>query len=104
MSGVSQVKAQCLPFREIPHTTRLFADFLSWSSSVRPFYSRPPQFAEWIKEAQRVSYDNSRRERVAVILEWQNQSWGASSQTQQNIARFRAGAAAIVTGQQVGLF
>ena len=105
MSGVSPVKTQCLPFREIPHSSRLFTDFLSWSPSIRPFYSRPPQFAEWIKdEAQRLSYDNSRRERVAAILERQNEGWGASSLTQQKIARFRAGAAAIVTGQQVGLF
>jgi bacillithiol synthase len=105
MSEVSQVKAQCLPFREIPHATRLFTDFLSWSSSIRPFYSRPPQFADWITdEAQRLRYDNSRRQRVAAILERQNKGWGASSLTQQNIARFRAGAAAIVTGQQVGLF
>jgi bacillithiol synthase len=105
MSGVSQVKAQCLPFREIPQSTRLFIDFLSWSPAIRPFYSRPPQFAEWMKdEAPRLRYDNSRRERVAAILDRQNQSWGASSPTQQNVARFRAGAAAIVTGQQVGLF
>src|SRR5437867_493777 len=105
MSGVSPVKAQCLPFREIPHSSRLFTDFLSWSPPIRPFYSRPPQFAEWIKdEAQGLRYDNSRRERVAAILERQNEGWGASSLTQQKIARFRAGAVAIVTGQQVGLF
>lgn len=105
MSGVSKVRAQCLPFSEIPHTTRLFTDFLSWSPSVQEFHSRPPQFAEWMKdEAQRLGYDSSRRERVAAILDRQNQSWDASSQTRQNIARFRAGAAAIVTGQQVGLF
>jgi bacillithiol synthase len=105
MSGVSKVKAQCLPFREIPHTTRLFSDFLSWAAAIQPFYARPPQFAEWIKdEAQNLRYDGSRRERVAAIIERQNESWGASAQTQRNIARFRAGAAAIVTGQQVGLF
>ena len=90
MSGVFQVKAQCLPFREIPHSSRLFTDFLSWSPPIRPFYSRPPQFAEWIKdEAQGLRYDNSRRERVAAILERQNEGWGASSLTQQKIARFR---------------
>jgi bacillithiol biosynthesis cysteine-adding enzyme BshC len=105
MSGVFQVKAQCLPFREIPHTTRLFTDFLSWAPSIQSFYPRPPQIAEWIKdEAQRVSNDNSRRERVATVLERQNKNWGASPETQQNLARFRRGAAAVVTGQQVGLF
>jgi bacillithiol synthase len=51
-----------------------------------------------------VKYDAARRERVSAILQRQNQSWGASPQTLSNLSRFRSGAAAIVTGQQVGLF
>jgi len=49
-------------------------------------------------------YDPSRRERVSAILERQNASWGAGPQTVANINRLRQGAAAVVTGQQVGLF
>lgn len=99
------MKAQCLPFGQIPHTTRLFADFLSWSPKVQPFYSRPPAFSEWFKdETTRINYDAARRERVATILGQQNKAWGASDATLQNIQRFRAGAFAAVTGQQVGLF
>jgi bacillithiol biosynthesis cysteine-adding enzyme BshC len=56
------------------------------------------------EEAARISYDSSRRERVTAILERQNKSWDASPQTLANLDRLRKGAAAIVTGQQVGLF
>jgi bacillithiol biosynthesis cysteine-adding enzyme BshC len=105
MSGDLPVKSQCLPFRQIPHTTPLFTDFLSWSPSIQPFYSRSPHFAEWLKdETSAVRYDSARRERVAAILERQNKAWGASPKTLENIARLRNGASAVVTGQQVGLF
>jgi bacillithiol biosynthesis cysteine-adding enzyme BshC len=103
--GEPAVKAQCLPFSQIPHSTRLFTDFLSYSPSVQPFYPRSPHFSEWSKaEASALKYDSSRRERVSTILERQNKSWDASPQTFANLARLRQGAAAIVTGQQVGLF
>ena len=99
------MKAQCLPFSQIPHTTRLFTDFLAYAPSVHSFYPRSPHFGEWLKdEAATVRYDPARRQRVSAILERQNKSWGASPQTFANIDRLRAGAAALVTGQQVGLF
>jgi len=99
------VKAQCLSFSQIPHATQLFTDFLAHSPNVHPFYPRSPQFTEWVQEeAAKISYDSSRRDRVAAILERQNQSWDASPQTLANLDRLRKGAAAVVTGQQVGLF
>ena len=99
------MKAQCLPFAQIPHTTRLFADFLAYSPAVQPFYPHSPHFSEWSKaEGSALQYDSSRRERVGVILQRQNQACGCSPQTFANITRLRQGAAAIVTGQQVGLF
>lgn len=105
MSGALSVKAQCLPFTQIPHTTRLFTDFLAYSPSIRPFYPRTPRFAEWMQEeTSGISYDSSRRARVAEILERQNKSWGASDKTLSNVERLRKGAFAVVTGQQVGLF
>ena len=44
------MKAHCLPFSQIPHTTRLFSDFLAYSPTVQRFYPRSPQFGEWVKE------------------------------------------------------
>lgn len=99
------MKAQCLPFSQIPDTTSLFTDFLAYSPKVRPFYPHSPHFSEWMKaEASTIHYDASRRERISAILQRQNKSWDASPQTLANIERLRKGACAIVTGQQVGLF
>ena len=105
LSGELSVKAHCLPFSQIPHTTRLFTDLLAYSRDIQPFYPRSPFFSEWMKdEAGKIVYDSSRRQRVSAILDRQNSSWNASSKTLANIDRLRNGAVAVVTGQQVGLF
>ncbi len=99
------MKSQCLPFQQIPHSTHLFLDYLSYTPSVRDFYPRSPIFPEWVKdESQHVVYDGVRRAKVSEILERQNRAWGASPKTLANLERFRRGALAAVTGQQVGLF
>ncbi len=99
------MKSQCLPFQQIPHSTRLFLDYLSYTPSVREMYPRSPIFSEWVKdESQRVAYDAARRSKVSEILERQNRAWGGSAKTLANIERFRRGALAAVTGQQVALF
>jgi bacillithiol biosynthesis cysteine-adding enzyme BshC len=99
------VKSHCLPFGQIPHTTRLFTDFLSYTPEVRRFYPHSPRFNDWFKEeALSLAYDGGRRARVAAVLERQNRRWNASAKTLENIERLRRGAAAVVSGQQVGLF
>ncbi len=99
------MKAHCLPFSQIPHTTRLFTDFLGYSPSIQPFYPRSPYFNQWVKEeAGSISYDETRREHVAAVLKRQNEAYGSAPKTQANIDRLRKGAAAVLTGQQVGLF
>jgi bacillithiol biosynthesis cysteine-adding enzyme BshC len=105
LSGELPVKSECLPFSQIPHTARLFTDFLSDHSKVQQFYPRSAYFNQWLKdEASNLGYDSERRQRVSLILERQNQSWGASGKTMENIGRLGTGASALVTGQQVGLF
>src|SRR6266576_2316298 len=105
MPGDLPVKADCLPFAQIPHTTRLFTDFLSYSPNVRQFYPKAPNLSEWLKQVTPTErYDDARRRRVSDVLGRQNKLWAASSKTLANIARLRAGASAVVTGQQVGLF
>ena len=99
------MKSECLPFSQIPHTTRLFSDFLSDYSKVQQFYPRSAYFNQWFKdEASNLSYVAERREAVSMILDRQNQSWNASAKALENVARLRAGASVVVTGQQVGLF
>jgi bacillithiol biosynthesis cysteine-adding enzyme BshC len=105
IAGVLPVKTQCLPYAEIPHTTRLFADYLSASPQVQQFYPRTPNFTEWLsQETPGQRYDSQRRAHVSDVLDRQNRAWRTSEKTLANIARLRAGASAAVTGQQVGLF
>ena len=94
----------CIPFSAIPHTTRIFSDFLSYSPEVRKFFPTPPDAEHVIALAQSMPRDLERQARVADALEKQNRAWGASEPTLRSIQRLRAGAFAVVTGQQVGLF
>ncbi len=99
------MNSHCFPFRQIPHSNRLFLDYLDHVPEVRAFYPRSARFLDWAQdEASQLKYPAERRERVAAILERQNKSFGASQQAFANIAAFRSGASAVVTGQQVGLF
>jgi bacillithiol synthase len=99
------VKSHCLPFRQVPHTARLFTDFLSYTPKVQQFYPHSPRFNEWFREeSASLEYDSERRARVSAVLERQNKLWNASPKTLQNIERLRRGASAVVSGQQVGLF
>ena len=99
------MNSYCFPFRQIPHTTQLFLDYLDRRLSVEPFYPRSARFFEWAKdESSRVNYPANRRARTADVLERQNRAFGSSEKTFANIAALRAGALAVVTGQQVGLF
>ena len=99
------MRTECLPFTHIPHTTPLFTDLLYNYPKVQQFYPRSPDLTQWAKqEAASIRLDASRLDKVATILERQNRAWGASAETLRNLERLRAGAACIVTGQQVGLF
>ncbi len=99
------VPTDCIPFTAIPHTSQLFRDFLYAFDRVQRFYSYNPRQRDWLpKVGATLHYDQQRRERVAAVLERQNRAFGGSEQTLGSIRRFRDGAAAAVTGQQVALF
>jgi bacillithiol synthase len=102
------MELQAVPYREIPHTTELFSTFLDDFERVAKFYSHSPT-AEGIDAAAReVRLDAGVRRAVVEVLRRQNQSFGTGSQldasTSRNLDRLAAGAVAIVTGQQAGLF
>jgi len=92
----------CIPFSSIPHTTKLFSDYLSQAPAIRGFY---PHSSDVITSlASVVPSGTEIHRRVAAVLERQNRTWGASESVLRNIQRLREGAHAVVTGQQVGLF
>jgi len=99
------VETECLPFSSIPHTSRLFEDYLHNFDNVKRFYARPPLGQDWwADETKKINYPVERRRAVAEVLERQNREFGAGAITLADIDRFREGAPAVVTGQQVGLF
>jgi bacillithiol biosynthesis cysteine-adding enzyme BshC len=99
------LESQCFPFSRIPHTTRLFDDYLHHFERVKRYYARPPLERDWWQEEiQKIDYPAERRARVADVLERQNRAFGAGEKALANIQRLREGAPAMVTGQQVGLF
>jgi bacillithiol biosynthesis cysteine-adding enzyme BshC len=104
LSGDDGVIPDCISFNSVPHTTRIFSDFLSYSAAVRKFFPTQPDLEHVAAFAKSVPRDRERQARVADALEKQNRAWGASDATLRNIQRLRDGAYAVVTGQQVGLF
>src|SRR5271165_120718 len=104
LPGDERVIPECISFTSIPHTTRIFSDFLSYSPDIRKFFPTPPDATHVAAFAKSVPRDGNREARVADALEKQNRTWGASQPALRNIERLREGAFAVVTGQQVGLF
>jgi len=100
----STMKSHCLPFREIPHTTKLLATFLDDFQRVSAFYGHPPTEQGILDAACEVRLDKETRREVVGVLREQNERLGASEETKRNLDRLADGAVAIVTGQQVGLF
>jgi bacillithiol synthase len=98
------MEARCLPFSNIPHTTRLFADYTGNFARVQDFYALSPQDSKGLMErAAQLRYSPQLRAAVTTILERQNRQFGASAETMKNIERLRSGSSAMVTGQQVAL-
>ena len=95
---------ECIPFSSIPHTTKLFSDFLSQAPAVRRFFPHSPDTNDIGSLARAVPAGTELHRRVADVLERQNRAWGALDAVLRNIQRLREGAHAVVTGQQVGLF
>jgi bacillithiol biosynthesis cysteine-adding enzyme BshC len=88
----------------LPHSTRLLADYLDEFENLSSFYSHPPRREGVLAAARAVSLASETRAQMAEILAEENERFGLEPAAKLNIERFRNGAVAIVTGQQVGLF
>lgn len=106
------MNVECYPISVMPHTTRLFRDFLSPEeggpqSRMRRFFPVAPFGDSWLDDSRlhrSASLSEAHRNHLADLLDVQNRRWGAGTAALENIAKLRAGASAVVTGQQVGLF
>ncbi len=95
---------RALPFRQLPHQSKLFIQFLDNFSAVKQFYGHPPTIQEVKKVARSLDYPRERKAEVTQILREQNAALGAGEATRENLDRLAKGAVAVVSGQQVGLF
>ena len=104
----TSMEPHCLPFREVPHTTKLFAAFTEEFKRVQRYFGHPPTESGILAAAQEVRLDPETRRTVVEVLREQNARFAPGSElppeTAKNLDRLAAGAVAIVTGQQVGLF
>ena len=100
----SPMECHCLRPGDLPHTTRLYASYLDDFSRLAEFYRHVPTEEGVARAAAEVAHDAAARRAVVEVLREQNQRLGADGATTRNLDRLAAGAVAIVTGQQVGLF
>jgi bacillithiol synthase len=101
---ITSMESHCLPFREIPHTTALFSTFLEGFDHVSSYFAHPPTTQGILEAAREIHLDSQTRRSVTDVLRQQNALLGAGDDTKAGLDRLAAGAFAIVTGQQVGLF
>lgn len=92
------------PLARAPHATRLVADYLENFPRLSRYFAHPPTRAGVLEAAGAARVSPGLRGPVADALREQNRQFGADEAVLANIEKFRNGALAIVSGQQVGLF
>ena len=101
---------ECYPITVLPHVSQLYRDYAAMeaTSAVRAWYASEPLARGWMRAASTVhastSGTNLQVAKLAGLLHKQSVGFGATEATLANIEKLRNGAAAVVTGQQVGLF
>jgi bacillithiol biosynthesis cysteine-adding enzyme BshC len=95
---------RALPIEALPHQPQLLRDYLRSYDRVSAFFQHKPVLESVVRVARSLDFPPDRRREVAGILRQQNQLLGAGAATLANLDRLEKGAAAVVSGQQVGLF
>ena len=95
-------KTECYPVSLLPGQSRLFLDYAERREPIAPFYTASAYSTQWMSAPP--SLPPTSRVTLCDLLQEQNEAYGASAAVLRNIARLRAGAGAVVTGQQVTLF
>jgi bacillithiol biosynthesis cysteine-adding enzyme BshC len=103
----SSLRVESVAFARIPGQSRLFLDYLENPHALRRFYPRAVRSQDELIEFSREVLDSypTNRRALCDALEASNRKFNAGAETLANIARLRQpNCAAIVTGQQTGLF
>ncbi len=86
----------------MPHSSRLFLDYVESAKPLAPFFSTTAAGTSWMSQGRELSVEH--RTRLADLLAEQNAAFGGGDVTARNIERLRNGASVVVSGQQVALF
>jgi bacillithiol biosynthesis cysteine-adding enzyme BshC len=97
------MECHCIPPADLPHATLLHTAYLTDFSRVSEFYVHPPDLNGISRAATEIRFEDALRRNVVDVLRKQNAAFGGDSETNRNLDRLQNGAAAVVTGQQVGL-
>src|SRR5580698_4110374 len=100
------MSVECFPITVLPHVSQLYRDYVALGESaedaaIRRWYGAEPFAGKWIGK---IKATVGHAEVLANLLEKQAEEFGSSEVAKANIAKLRAGARAVVTGQQVVLF
>ncbi len=100
------METHCIPYTDLPHYSRLFADYLYDYPRVSEFYAfNPLEEESFLRAARLLQYSDPLRKSVSEILEEQNRGFSAGEASQESLRRLaKPGCYAVVTGQQTGLF
>jgi bacillithiol synthase len=93
-----------IPYRRLPHQPKLFVQLLDDYPGVAKFYPHPPTLEAIQHTAASLRFPSERRREVSHVLRDINRGFGGGEATERNLERLESGAAAVVSGQQVGLF
>ena len=99
------MSSECYPITVLPNISRLYRDYLAMAesdgdSAVRRWFGSEPFGGRWMGKGAPVKNSGL----LADLLLQQADEFGSSDAAKANIAKLRAGARAVVTGQQVVLF
>src|ERR1700761_751132 len=99
------MSVECYPITVLPHVSQIYRDYLAMAesagdSAVRRWFGAEPFAGKWVGRGKPVKDAGA----LADLLEKQAVEFGAGDAVKANIAKLRAGARAVVTGQQVMLF
>lgn len=99
------MSAECYPISVLPHISKLYGDYLAMAeqpqdAALRQWYGSEPMSGGWM--GREVAVADARP--LADALGVQAARFGAGPAQLANVEKLRAGARAVVTGQQVGLF
>ena len=103
-ANMPAMRFECLAPAQQPHLSRLALTYQSDFPRLHEYFQHPPTL-EGVRQAAAGAHQAPvRREALVTALRTLNTGFGADPSVERNLNRMAAGAVAVVTGQQTGLF